>query len=301
MFIQVKDVVGPALASHAPAQQLELPLRDATEEERAQLRLDVEASLASELHSRVGQHRLQVWANGWAENLRAFEADPRPESLLPRYFGKYPEVRLGDRLLIDSGGRSEVALLRQLQSSVIAFARGRVSFSALAEFGAGTGHNLLHLSQDIALTKLHGFEWSWSGIACVNAIGARIDHRLSGRFFDYFEPGVSGSVDLRDTCALTVASLEQIGADFRPFIRFLRATRPAVVCNVEPIQELMGDHELGKLSVAYARRRNYLDGYYFYLQNLAQAGEIEILLEQDSIVGSKFINGYGVMIWRFAR
>lgn len=297
MLIDVENVVGRDLSRSSGTAKVDVPLRTATEAERAQLRLDVQASLASEQHSRVGRHRLQVWANGWAENLNEFERTRAADDLLPRYFGKYKEVRLGNDLFIDASGRAEVALLRQLQTSVVQYARTQASFSKLAEFGAGTGHNLLHLASDSTLSQLQGFEWSWSGIACMNAIGSFLEPRIGGRFFDYFEPGLSGEVDLRDTCAITVASLEQIGTDFRAFLRFLRQTKPAIVCNIEPIQELMGQHELGELSVEYSRRRNYLDGYYFYLRNLEQAGEVRILLEQESLVGSKFINGYGVMVW----
>ena len=300
MQIELKDIVGSELSA-GEARRLDIAVREATSGERAQLLRDVQSSLASELHGRVGRHRLQVWADGWAENLTAFQESGKPDSLLPRYFGKYPEVRLGNSLYIDNGRRAEVALLRQLQTSVVAHARRHVKFSRLVEFGAGTGHNLLHLAADTALESLQGFEWSWSGIACMNAIGSTLEPRISGRFFDYIAPELTNSADLKETCAVTVASLEQIGGDFRAFLAFLRKSAPAIVCNIEPIQELMGEHELGALSVEYSRRRNYLDGYLLYLRNLEKAGEIRILLEQESRVGSKFINGYGVVMWCWRR
>jgi hypothetical protein len=294
--IDIRDVVGSRLGDATP---IEVDLRPATAEESEKFFVDVEDVVSRAAHAPAGKHRLRDWANGWQENLLAFRLSRNPLDMTPRYFGKYPEIRLGGRLFLDASGRAEQQLLHLLQSAAIAHAKKLVPFTSVCEFGAGTGHNLLNIGKDETLTSLRGFEWSWSGVTCINELGKHIDPRISGRFFDYFEPEIGGGSGVESSCVVTVASLEQISDAFRPFLAFLRKARPAVVINIEPIQELMGSDRFGDLSREYAHRRGYLSGYLDYLENLERAGMLEILLKQDSLIGSKFLNGYGTVIWRW--
>jgi hypothetical protein len=299
MRIDLTDVVGPRLSNFFSSKSLELDMRPVSDEEMSTFVDAVKGFQKSKPHVQAGEHRLNDWANGWAENFAAFSDTGDVGRLIPKYFGKYPEVRLGGRVFVDSSGNAELALLRALQTCALAYAKQIAPFETICEFGAGTGHNLLHFGADKAIRFLRGYEWSWSGVACVNEIGKRLDSRISGRFFDYYAPGLALCSDLANCCIVTVASMEQIGGNFRPFLEFLKLARPNVVVNIEPVQELMGSGTIADLSREYAHDRNYLAGYYNYLKNLHRAGVIEILLEQDSLIGSKFLNGYGTMVWRW--
>jgi hypothetical protein len=297
--IDPTEVVGHVLSATLASSPLEIEMRLASEDELQEFLVNLDGIQKLDPHVKAGEHRLKDWADGWAENLAAFRSQGNAENLVPKYFGKYPEIRLNGKLFIDAANRAELTLLRTLQVSALAYAKRATPFKGVCEFGAGTGHNLLAFSVDKTLEYLRGYEWSWSGVACINEIGKRYDSHITGHFFDYFAPGLQPQSDLAECCAITVASLEQIGTGFRPFLEFLKRGKPAVIINIEPIRELMGTGPLAELSMTYARKRNYLAGYYDYLKNLQSAGVIEILLEQESLLGSKFINGYGTLIWRW--
>jgi hypothetical protein len=300
MRIHLEQAVGPILCGSSDSPIFSVDMQAASPAETLNFISAIAELQRSTPHVKAGEHRLDDWASGWAENLTAFRENGDVNSLTPRYFGKYPEVRLNGKLYIDSSGKAELKLLRALQTAALTYTKQVIDFKGVCEFGAGTGHNLVNFGSDKSIEFLHGFEWSWSGVACIRELGRRLDGRINGQFFDYYAPDIARSVDLSACCAITVASLEQIGGNFRPYLQFLRSSRPKVVINIEPIQELMGAGPLSDLSRDYARKRNYLLGYYAYLKNLQRAGVVEILVEQDSLIGSKFLNGYGTVIWRWA-
>jgi len=98
---------------------------------------------------------------------------------------------------------------------------------------------------------------------------------------------------------LTVAALEQTGANFIEFVNYLLAKRPSMVLNVEPIGELLDENDLlDFLSLEYFKKRNYLAGYLDYLRKLETQGKIQIVDTRRTFIGSMFIDGYSVCAWK---
>ena len=97
---------------------------------------------------------------------------------------------------------------------------------------------------------------------------------------------------------LTVASLEQVGTNFRSFVDFVLTSQPKVVISIEPMQEFLDpNHELDNLSILYCLKRNYLSGYFQYLLELEKQQKIYIHNSRRSYFGSPYIDGYSVVVW----
>jgi hypothetical protein len=118
---------------------------------------------------------------------------------------------------------------------------------------------------------------------------------MEGYQFDYFKPKF---IMPENSAVLTVASLEQVGKKFKPFVKYLLQVKPRVVVHIEPIPELLDKTILiDYLSIKYMAKRKYLTGYLDYLRLLEKNGYIKILEARRSGIGSKFIDGYSIIVW----
>ena len=98
---------------------------------------------------------------------------------------------------------------------------------------------------------------------------------------------------------ITVASLEQTGENFTDYILYLVAQRPQIVIHIEPMWEpLDPENVMDLLSIRYFHKRNYLNGLYLHLQEMQAEGQIEIVEYFRSFVGSYFVDGYSVVVWK---
>ena len=72
-----------------------------------------------------------------------------------------------------------------------------------------------------------------------------------------------------------------------------------LVVHVEPIGELLDQNNLmDYLSLEYFKKRNYLSGYLTRLQELESRRKIQVIKAQRSHMGSFFIDGYSIIVWR---
>jgi len=98
---------------------------------------------------------------------------------------------------------------------------------------------------------------------------------------------------------VTIAALEQVGDNFQEFISFLLDKKPEMCIHLEPIDELLNTNTLiDNLSIKYFRKRNYLNKFLPFLENLEKNGIIEILKKQIIYSGSYFIEGHSLIVWR---
>jgi hypothetical protein len=244
----------------------------------------------------AGAHRHKAWEAGWAENLERFKTTPVPESLIPGYFGKYPAVRWMRDLVVPVSPQFEYRSLAVIQDWL--FEHYLRDTEAVYEFGCGTGHNLFRMRAVNPHARLYGLDWSSPSQAILSAVQqSGLDSGMSGINFNMFHPDTTLSLQ-PGACAVTVASLEQTGDQFEPFLAYL-LSQPIKRCiHIEPIGELLDPgHLLDGLSLAYFRMRNYLNGYLERLRELEQAGRIRIVRAQRSNIGSLYIDGYSVIVW----
>ncbi len=230
-----------------------------------------------------GQHRRQQWEKGWGENLKSGDATPK-------YFGKHKVNRINQRFVVGNTKKFEqnmlYSIVRELGYKYLTKAKD------IYEFGCGTGHNLLEIQKINKTAKLHGFDWTKSSNAIVKKLG------FDSKNFDFFEPDFSIGLQ-PDSAVYTVAALEQVGTRFEQFLKYLLRNKPSVVVHIEPIPELLDKNNLlDYLSIKYMEKRKYLTGYLDTLRIMEKNGIIKILEARRSGIGSMFIDGYSIIVWK---
>jgi hypothetical protein len=245
---------------------------------------------------RAGEKRIDQWERGWGENLGEL-AGGIQEAVIPKYFGKYEIVRL-NRMFVRCASRnfeyhSLCVILDWLFDKYFREA------SSIYEFGCGTGHNLLRARKVNPSAKMHGLDWAISSQEIIKQIVVNgIDRNMFARRFDLFNPDSGFALD-NNSVVYTVAALEQVGNRFEKFVDYLLKNKPTLCVHVEPIAELLDENNLlDYLSIEYFKKRNYLNGFLSYLRKLELNGGIEIIKAQRTYIGSFFIDGYSVVVWR---
>jgi hypothetical protein len=169
----------------------------------------------------------------------------------------------------------------------------------LYEFGCGTGNNLVKIREFNNNLELYGLDWVESSQKIINLIAKETkDNKLHSAKFDYFNPDEAFSIK-EDSIVLTVASLEQTGTEFKQFLAYLLNQKPKIVIHIEPMWEpLDKNNNLDSLSIRYFNKRNYLNGLYLHIEKLSKEGRLEIDRYFRSFVGSFFVDGYSVVVWK---
>lgn len=245
----------------------------------------------------AGEHRLEQWESGWTENFEELVHSADPESVIPHYYGKYDIVRFDQKFIRPLSERFEYYMLATILDWV--FDKYLRDADFVYEFGCGTGHHLFRVRGVNPDADLWGLDWAAASQNIIRKIALEgIDPRMFAHRFDFFDPDMDFVLE-SDAVVYTVAALEQIGTRFGKFVSFLKKNRPRLCIHVEPIAELLdNDNLLDCLSIEYFKKRNYLSGFLTYLRELEARNEIEILKAQRTYIGSFFIEGYSLIVWK---
>ncbi len=255
-----------------------------------------DSTLKSNSIVRAGAHRYDDWEKGWTENAEAMKSTQDMNHLLPRYFHKIDIVRWKQEWIKPLTQRFEYEMFAALQYWI--FDKYLRNCGAVYEFGCGTGHNLLRAMEVNPHAKFWGLDWTKASQDVISTLQEKGLENIFAHRFNFFEPDYAFDFET-NSVAMTIASLEQTGQNFRPFIQYLLDKKPSLVIHIEPIAELLDEsHPLDKLSIEYFRKRNYLDGLLSFLEKLESDGKIQILRKSRSWIGSFFIEGYSVIVWR---
>jgi len=259
--------------------------------------LKVIQTLLSKDILRSGEHRRDQWEFGWRENLELFLNHPdNIDLLIPKYFDKYNTIRFLGRFIEPVSEKFELHSLSVILDWL--FDMYLRDVDAVYEFGCGTGHNLFRVRDINPKAILFGLDWARSSQEIISKIVLnKIDKNMFGLNFDYFKPNYD--INILDNAAIyTVASLEQVGNLWGPFLDYLIMQRPKLCIHIEPISELLDENCLiDFLSIKYFERRNYLSGFLEGLKQLERLGKVKIHRAQRTHIGSLFIEGYSVIVW----
>lgn len=249
----------------------------------------------------AGSHRRPSWQSGWQENFDQLKLSADQAALVPRYFGKYPLVRWRGEWIKALTPTLEYDMFGSMLDWLFA-TRIPYDSSSVHEFGCGTGHNLVRLREFLPHAALYGHDWAdssqktiarWSELTGDQNFFAQQFDFLDATTFPTMSPG---------SFALTVASLEQVGTDFRPFVQHLLRQPVTGVLHIEPVAEVLDTSELlDNLSLRYFEKRGYLSGYLDYLRSLEEQGDLVVDEVKRSWVGSFYIDGYTVIRWSATR
>lgn len=244
-----------------------------------------------------GKHRVLEWESGWMENRNLLKENQTFESVLPKYFGKFPYLRFDGRLVKQISKDLEYNMLCSLEYHY--FEKYLSDAKNILEFGCGTGHNLFRARRINDHANLTGLDWAESSQQILNELNASNILKCDSRKFDFFEPDYSFCLK-EESAIYTIAALEQIGSSHDSFISYILANKPKVCLHIEPIIELLSPQEsfLDEQCVLYCKKRNYLQGFLPKLRELENDGKIEILETKRTNIGSFLIEGYSVIAWR---
>ena len=237
----------------------------------------------------AGPERKSDWENGWAGGGVYYSDDEYNN--LPFYFKKNSHIRAAGKVFKDVDGFAEVDLLRALQS-VVFLKHCPKQAEAIVEFGCGTGSNISFLKKILPGKNFYGADWAKS--ACEKLVENGIVSPSNVLRIDYFDEATF-TAPQKPFFAFTNASLEQSGAAFQPFLKFLVSSQTCLGgVHIEPIRELLDlNCQLNQQSYKYARARGYLTGFVDFM--LGQP--ISILEAKDYGIGSMFISGYQTFVW----
>ena len=261
---------------------MQLKYRELTKKENDQALIKIIDTLLDPWLVYSGPHRKKQWEKGWNQNLKE-------NSIEPHYFGKYRVNRLNGRFVMALSKNYERDRLYSIVDSLTK--KYLKNAKNIYEFGCGTGHHLLRVRKINKKAMLYGLDWTKSSQKLVRKLG------FDAHNFDLFKPS---KLKLAPNSAVyTVASLEQTGRNHKKFVAYLLKNKPSIVIHVEPIEELLNPSNLlDNLSIKYFRKRKYLFGYLAYLKELEKSGRIEVIEARRSGIGSLFIEGYSVVVWR---
>jgi trans-aconitate methyltransferase len=239
---------------------------------------------------RAGEHRVEEWDKGWRDNLTS-------NTILPRYFGKYNILRWKQLFITPISENYEVNMLHLIVDWLSD--KYMRDTHAVYEFGCGTGHNLQHVRMVNNNAILYGLDWAESSQEIIRNHAMEIgDRKLYAGQFNFFDPDYDFD-DLSDAVIYTIAGLEQVGGRYEKFLNYLLHYKPRFCIHVEPIAELLDNNNLlDYLSIEYFKKRNYLSGFLTRLRQLEKDGRIDILCGQRTYIGSLFIDGYSVIVWK---
>ncbi|MDO8483135.1 MAG: class I SAM-dependent methyltransferase [bacterium] len=244
-----------------------------------------------------GPHRLKQWEKGWGQNLTELQKAETTDAVFPHYHGKYAVNRLNQNFVKSVSPNYERNMLYVILDYV--FDKYFRKFENVYEFGCGTGHNLLKLREVNPSANLFGLDWAKSSQKIIKKMAdSGLAENVKGYNFDFFRP--DKKIKLAPHSAIyTVAALEQVGTNYKAFVSYLLKNKPDICVHIEPIAELLDENRLiDNLSIKYFRKRNYLNGYLEYLRGLEKEKRIKIIETKRTHIGSLFIEGYSIVIWK---
>ena len=167
----------------------------------------------------------------------------------------------------------------------------------ICEFGSGSGANF-YLINEILQDK--SFILSDISVTSLKII-EELKQKLNRNNLTYSNIDIEQDINLElpdNTAVITTSVLEQIGDNYKNFIKFILKEKPQIVINVEPIVELL-DSKNGFDNVMnlYCEKRKYLIGYLTELEKLEKQKKIKIIMKKRTMVSGTFIEN-SVLIWK---
>jgi hypothetical protein len=278
-------------------QNLEFSYQYLSEQERDTLFLVITKELKNPNIKKSGPHRISDWQNGWGANRKEFVETNQYESLIPKYFGKFPYVRWRQNFIKPVNKDFEYNMAQVLQYWI--FEKYFANVKNVYEFGCGTGHNLFRAQEVNPLARVHGLDWAESSQKAINDINRIYKQNFGCHNFDFFNVDENYTLGQKSG-VYTFAALEQVGGSHEPFLKYLISQEPEICVHIEPIAEMLSPESnfVDFLSTEYFSKRNYLDGFIKTLKNLESQNKIEIIKQQRSYIGSMFVDGYSIVVWR---
>jgi len=271
-----------------------------SKESQERLCIDIIEKLLSEEITRSGEHRKEQWESGWGENYDdlSLQKELDKTALIPKYFRKENKIlRWRSNFIKPIESDFEYNSLGILLDWV--FDKYAREAKHIYEFGCGPGHNLLRCMEVNHEATYWGLDWAESSQKIIRKLSKSPNFKsLNAANFDYFNPNFEFDIE-KESLVYTVASLEQVGERWKSFLEYLIEQAPNRCLHIEPIEEVLDqDNLIDYLSIKYFEKRDYLSGFLSGLRALERESRIVIDSVIRTHIGSFFIEGYTIVIWR---
>jgi len=264
-------------------------------EEKDQTILRVLLDIENDMKRVDTSDRQGVWYEGWNENLQLFRLHKTLSSLDPKFIASGEIVRFNQQFIQPEDKDFEKNYIKLFQ--LWFFSKYMTGYNTVHEFGCGTGFNLAVIAKLFPEMHIRGYDYVQSSIDLVNEMAQYHNFDVQASFFDMTNPNYS--VDIKNDCVFTCASIEQLGDRYHNFVDFLLSQKPSLCCHQEPLTELLDDSSLvDYLAIKFQKKRNYASGFLPLLQKLHNDNKIEILKIQRLYYGSTKTEGYNYVVWR---
>ena len=251
-----------------------------------------------ELCLKMLNKKLEVdWQDDWFSVLQNLQTnDDNVKSIIrPKWFRKSAFVNIQNCLSLTE--TPYVDWEYQLITRQMLFYTHLKDIENICEFGSGSGTNF-YLINKILQNK--NFILSDISVTSLKII-QELKRKLNRNNLTYSNIDIEQDIDLQlpdNTAVITTSVLEQIGDNYKNFIKFILKEKPQIVINVEPIVELL-DSKNGFDNVMnlYCEKRKYLTGYLTELEKLEKQKKIKIIMKKRTMVSGTFIEN-SVLIWK---
>jgi len=245
--------------------------------------------------------RTGEWFDGWKENLDDFLANGTRESLVPRFVRPNKVVRYQRKFIKPSNPYFERDFCKLIQIFCYDNFMKKENVDNVYEFGCGSSFNIMELydlsKEDGLNLNFYGSDFVESSVNLLNSVGARYDAPLSAELFNMIEPNYDYEIR-ENSCVFTFGTIEQLDSKFKNYINFLIHKKPKICFHIEPTVENYDENNLfDYLQIKFHTQRGYTQGLVPYIEELEKAGKVDILKKKRLDFGSKFMEGYHLIVW----
>ncbi len=247
-----------------------------------------------------GTHRKTEWHEGWSENLTEISKKSfDPKFLIPKYINSNKPLRYERNFIKQESENLEWKISNLINFYI--YSKYFSEFDNIYEFGCGSCGNIYELAKLFPKKKIYGLDWVKSSIDILNILKHKFFENINGEVFDFFEPNFSMQIP-KSSAFFTHGALEQLGDNFNNFFEFIFDKQPDIIVNVECDNYLYDKSNLiDYLSDKYHTKRNYLNNYILFLNNLEKKRKIKILEKKRTFFGSQYHEVYNIFAFRIIK
>jgi hypothetical protein len=254
----------------------------------------------SGLNQKSGEHRRDIWEKGWKEIYDGISNNGiNQENLTPKYYRGEKIFRYQKQLVEGQEGNEDRDLQIRVVDLLVADLLSRVKIESIHEFGCGTGINLIRWSTLFGdSTSYFGYDWASSSQDILSLLREKKGLKINGINYNFFDPKPLSHVQ-KTSLVITVTALEQIGANYLPFLTKLLESPATRFVHFEPFFEDFNYLDpCDRASIEYCKSRNYLHGFLEHLRQLEKEKIIKIICYKRTGCGSRLHEGATYLEWK---
>lgn len=248
------------------------------------------------------KERTQVWEDGWAESLNDFlkaeTFDEAKKSLTPKFVRPGLPFRWNGNYVRSSDLLFEKTYIELLRIAV--FDQFFQSFDGVVEFGAGTGHNLVHFSDLAPEKNFIGTDFVQPAVDLINSAGQRFERNISGVLCDMLNPNIEFEIP-ENHAVFTFGSLEQLASRIDNIFDYFVSSSAGRFVHIEPCIDLYNPSSLfDYLAYTFQSNRGYTDNLLSKLKSMEANQQISVIEARRLGFGSLMMEGYNLFVWEKA-